>query len=159
MPINANSLKNLVSGSNKRPDAIRVTVWLNPETIELARQLGDGKTTRGLDKMAELWKERLEINQLKIGDLVEALAVRKPKQKSKKVGTVHLLAKAFVYNDVFYIGDQITNFVEFQIDAGEDKDEWDLADILTNRLQPVVMIRLTDGSFYTWWNQSFRLIR
>jgi CO dehydrogenase nickel-insertion accessory protein CooC1 len=51
---NPNSQQNLVAGKNKRPDAIRTTVRLNPETIELAKKIGDGEITKGLDKMAEI---------------------------------------------------------------------------------------------------------
>lgn len=102
--------------------------------------------------------DRLEIYQLKIGDLVKASAVRNPEQESKTVGTVHLIAKAFVYDGAFYIGDQISAFVKLQIKSEEDIEEWDLENILDTRLQLVVMLRLQDNSFFTWWNQSFRLL-
>ena len=72
MTINPKSLKNLKSGSNKRPEAIRVTVWLNPETIELAKHLGDGKTTRGLDKMAEIISDWIHVDyENKMAELIK----------------------------------------------------------------------------------------
>ncbi|MFM6138989.1 MAG: hypothetical protein ACKPE3_40585 [Sphaerospermopsis kisseleviana] len=49
-----NSLANLKLGSPKRTDgATRHNVKLNPKTVALALELGDGVLSLGLDKMAE----------------------------------------------------------------------------------------------------------
>jgi CO dehydrogenase nickel-insertion accessory protein CooC1 len=57
---NPKSQQNLIAGSNKRPDAVRTTVRLNPETIELAKKIGDGEITKGIDKMAEILNQFTE---------------------------------------------------------------------------------------------------
>ena len=51
---NPNSQQNLVAGKNKRPNAIRTTVNLNPETIETAKKLGNGQSSKGIDQMASV---------------------------------------------------------------------------------------------------------
>jgi|LakMenEpi03Aug12_release.lakeMendotaPanAssembly.Ray.scaffolds.fasta_scaffold587367_2 hypothetical protein len=54
---NPNSQENLKLGSPKRTDgAKKHTIPLKPETVELAKLLGDGVVGRGLDKMAEIIK-------------------------------------------------------------------------------------------------------
>jgi hypothetical protein len=51
---NPKSQQNLLAGKNKRPDAVRTTVRLNPETIELAKKIGNGEITKGIDAMAKI---------------------------------------------------------------------------------------------------------
>lgn len=103
-------------------------------------------------------KRYLQAWQLKLGWLVKAESVRSPEHEIKRVGFVHLIAKAFVHDDLPYIGEQIVRLVEDKIKAGESIDEWDLKDILINRLEPVVMLRLLDGSFWYWVNQSYEVL-
>ena len=101
---------------------------------------------------------RLGINQLKIGDLVQAVAIRSPEQEPKRTGIVHLIAKALVHNDTVFVGDEILELVKKQIDSGEDPRDWDLQDVLDNQLEFVVILKLKDNSFWAWWNQSFTLL-
>jgi hypothetical protein len=103
--------------------------------------------------------DRLNIKELKIGDLVRAVAVRTPEHEAKRTGIVHLIAKALVYDDAFYVGDEILELVKNQIESGEDPRDWDLQDVLDNQLEFVVMLRLEDNSFWAWWNQSFTLLK
>jgi hypothetical protein len=60
--INPKSLQNLVAGKNKRPNAVRVHARLNPETVKLAKQIGDGEISKGLDKMADLVKAAVSLS-------------------------------------------------------------------------------------------------
>jgi hypothetical protein len=56
---NPNSQENLKLGSPKRTDgAERHNVKLKPETVELALSLGEGVLGVGLDKMAEIIREK-----------------------------------------------------------------------------------------------------
>lgn len=64
---NPKSQQNLVAGKNKRPDAVRTTVRLNPETIELAKKIGGGEITKGIDAMAKI------LSQFTEADLVSFL--------------------------------------------------------------------------------------
>lgn len=57
---NPKSQQNLVSGKNKRPNAVRTTVRLNPETIELAKKIGGGEITKGIDAMANILSQFTE---------------------------------------------------------------------------------------------------
>lgn len=67
------SLQNLVAGKNKRPDAIRVHARLNPETVELAKQIGDGEISKGLDKMASIYADCPLENDLSEDNLIKWL--------------------------------------------------------------------------------------
>jgi hypothetical protein len=52
---NPNSQENLKLGSPKRTDgAKKHTIKLKPETVELAKQLGEGVIGVGLDRMGEI---------------------------------------------------------------------------------------------------------
>ena len=57
---NPRSQQNLLAGKNKRPDAVRTTVRLNPETIELAKKIGNGEITKGIDAMAKILSQFTE---------------------------------------------------------------------------------------------------
>ena len=57
---NPKSQQNLLAGKNKRPDAVRTTVRLNPETIELAKKIGNGEITKGIDAMAKILSQFTE---------------------------------------------------------------------------------------------------
>ena len=70
MSINPKSLQNLVAGKNKRPDAVRVHARLNPETVELAKSIGDGQISKGLDKMASMFADIPLDNSLSEEDLI-----------------------------------------------------------------------------------------
>ncbi|MGA1257008.1 MAG: hypothetical protein ACO3YX_08385 [Candidatus Nanopelagicaceae bacterium] len=73
MSINPKSLQNLVAGKNKRPDAVRVHARLNPETVELAKRIGDGQISKGLDKMASIYADIPLDNSLSEEDLISWL--------------------------------------------------------------------------------------
>jgi hypothetical protein len=71
--INPKSLQNLVAGKNKRPNAVRVHARLNPETVELAKRIGDGEISKGLDKMASIYADVSLENKLFEDDLIDWL--------------------------------------------------------------------------------------
>ena len=75
---NPKSQQNLVAGKNKRPDAVRTTVRLNPETIELAKKIGGGEITKGIDAMAKILSQFTEADLISFlkgygGDNVDEL--------------------------------------------------------------------------------------
>ena len=70
--INPKSLQNLVAGKNKRPNAVRVHARLNPETVELAKKIGDGEISKGLDKMASIYAD-VSLDKLFEDDLIDWL--------------------------------------------------------------------------------------
>lgn len=71
--INPNSLQNLIAGKNKRPNAIRVHARLNPETVQVAKTIGDGEISRGLDKMGSIYANCPLENKLSDEDLIRWL--------------------------------------------------------------------------------------
>ncbi|MFY7884080.1 MAG: hypothetical protein ACOVOV_04465 [Dolichospermum sp.] len=68
--INPRSLQNLIAGKNKRTNAVRVNARLNPETVELAKQIGDGEISKGLDKMASIYADVSLEDKLSEDDLI-----------------------------------------------------------------------------------------
>lgn len=71
--VNPNSLQNLIAGKNKRPNAIRVHARLNPETVQLAKTIGDGEISKGLDKMASIYANCPLEGKLSSEDLIRWL--------------------------------------------------------------------------------------
>ena len=71
--ISERSLQNLIAGKNKRPNAIRVHTRLNPETVQLAKTIGDGEISKGLDKMASVYTNCPLENKLSDEDLIRWL--------------------------------------------------------------------------------------
>jgi hypothetical protein len=68
--INPRSLQNLIAGKNKRTNAVRVNARLNPETVELAKKIGDGEISKGLDKMASIYADVSLEDKLSEDDLI-----------------------------------------------------------------------------------------